>query len=277
MPRPATYNPTVLIAKTVFLQRIQEAVGDGYRYYATGTIPPHRALGLVRKFAEAYGVHWDKNERYRRKAAGLGNARLVLGLNQEMTVDFFLLVSPGEHVAHQLERLADATKVPIRYREFELVTMTRKGRDKPGLTWRLDAATVSAWRERLHLHTAHYNRAALFQDWFSLYRVPGFAGVRRQVGDLVAFWRRDWNKLRGADPCPLSYPHDEPRFRAIPAVTKGEDGMYWPARGFPTTRQLPTLFYVRKQKDVGEPLRRLVRRLQDSSVPAQRTSDVKSA
>ena len=76
---PATYNPTVLIAKTVFLQRIQEAVGDGYRYYATGTIPPHRALGLARKFAETYGVHWDKNERYRRKAAGLGNARLVLG------------------------------------------------------------------------------------------------------------------------------------------------------------------------------------------------------
>jgi len=137
-----------------------------------------------------------------------------------------------------------------------------KGRDKPGLTWRLDAETVAAWEQRLHLHTAHYNRTALYQDWFSLYRVPGFAGARRQVGSLVSFWRREWQKLRGTDPCPMCFPHEELKFRAIPGITRGNDGMYYPARGFPTTRQLPTVFNVRKQKDIGEPLLRLVRSLE---------------
>lgn len=269
MPRPSAYNPTVLVYKTVFMQRVQEAVCDGYRYYASGTIPLLRAPCLVRKFAEVYGVDRDKNERYRRKAAGLGNARLVLGLNQEAAIDFFLLVSPGEHAAHHLERLADATKATLRYREFELVNLALKGRAKPGLTWRLNADTVSAWRERLHLHTAHYNQQALFEDWFSLYRTPGFAGVRRQVGELVSFWRREWQKLRGAAPCPMSFPHGETRYRAIPGITKGEDGRYWPAQGFPTTRQLPTLFYVRKQADKGTPLRKLVRQQEDSEASAQ--------
>lgn len=51
-----------------------------HRYYVSGTIPLIRAPALARKFVEVYGVDRDKNERYRRKAAGLGNARLVLGL-----------------------------------------------------------------------------------------------------------------------------------------------------------------------------------------------------
>jgi hypothetical protein len=262
MSNRVRYNPVVLIGKTLFLQRLQEAVSDGYRYASTGTVPLAKATGLVRKFADLYSVHLDKNARYRRKAAGLGNARLVLTLNKEMEIDFALLVTLGEHPAHHLEKLADVTKTPLHYGEFELVAITLKGRDKPGLTWRLDAETVAAWEQRLHLHTSHYNRTALYQDWFSLYRVPGFAGVRRQVGSLVSFWRREWQKLRGTAPCPMCFPHEELKFRAIPGITRNSDGMYYPARGFPTTRQLPTLFYVRKQKDAGEPLLRLVRSLE---------------
>ena len=257
--RPHVYNPIVLTSKTIFLQRVQELVGAGYRYYAGGTLELDRAPSLVRKFASTYLVHVDKNERYRRKAAGLGNARVMLRLTEEQTVDFLLLVTPGEHPAHQLEKLKDATLRPLRYREFELAMLTLKGRQKPGLTWRWQAETVEAWRERLHLHTAHLDRKALFNDWHSLYRVPGFGGIRRQVGELVAFWRHEWMKLQGAAPCPMSFPHNEGQYRPLPGVTKGEDGRYWTQKGFPTSRQLPTLFYVRKQIDVGEKLSVLVR------------------
>lgn len=261
MHRRTPFKPMVLLSKAVFLQRIQEAVGQGYRYYASGTVTAHKALPLARKFAELYGIALDKNARYRRRARGLGNARLLMRLNESLGIDFFLLVTAGDHAAHHLERLRDATKAPIHYREFELVALTLKGRGKPGLTWRLDAQTVEAWQQRLQLHTAHYDRLELFRAWHSLYRVPGFAGVRRQVGLLVAYWRREWRKLRGDDPCPVCYPHSEPQFRHIPGIRRGEDGMYWPERGFPTMRQLPTLFYVRKRRDIGEPLHRLVRSL----------------
>ncbi len=267
VPRPATYNPPVWMTKTAYLQRIQEAVGDGYRYHVCGTVQPSAAIGLARKFAELYGVHHDKNERYRRKAAGLGNARLFLHLDQDSNIAFALLVTPGVHSAHQLERLADATKVPVRYREFELVMLTLKHRAKPGLTWRLDSEAISAWRTRLHLHTAHYNKAELFRDWFSLYRIPGFAGVRKQVGELVGYWRREWHKLRGADPCPMCFPHEEQKFRSIPGVSRAKDGTFLPDRGFPTTRQLPTLFYVRKHKAPSQTLRALVKSLAGAANP----------
>jgi hypothetical protein len=259
MSRSSAYDPIVFTSKTVYLQRVQEAVGDGYRYYASGTVPLESAPGLVRKFKAAYQVHVDKNERYRRKAAGLGNARLLLRFNEEQRVDFLLLLTPGTHPAHQLEKLRDVQAGPLAYRELELVALTFKGRCKPSLTWRLDAATVASWRQRLHLYTAHYNRLELFRAWRSLYRTPGFAGIRRQVGELVSYWRGEWRQLRGDAPCPISYPHNETAYRARPGVKKGEDGMYWTERGFPTPAQLPKLFYVRKQGDIGERLSAMLR------------------
>lgn len=259
MSRPSAYDPTVLSSKTVFLQRVQEAVGDGYRYYVVGTITLAKARGLVRKFKELYLVHLDKNARYRRKSEGLGNARCLLRWNEELGLDFVLLVSPGEHPAHKLEKLRDSRAGPLAYRELELVKLTLPGRDKPGLTWRFSTSTMEAWRQRLHLCTAHNNKLELFRAWHSLYRTPGFGGVRRQVGELVGYWRSEWRKLRGDARCPLSFPHNDVAFRHRPGVVKEEDGMYWTLKGFPSSAQLPKLFYVRKQSDVGARLSKLVR------------------
>ena len=250
MARTKIYDPLILTSKTIFLLRTQEAVSDGYRYYATGTVTLEKTKGLVRRFKELYSVHLDKNARHRRKANGLGNARLVLRLNEDARVDFILLVSPGEHPAHQLEKLKDVRTGPLAYRELELVALTLKGREKPGLTWRLDAATMKAWKERLHLYTAHYNTFELFRAWHSLYRTPGFGGVRRQVGELVQFWRTEWRQHRRDDRCPMAFPHNDLEYRARLGITR-EGGMYWTTKGFPTSSQLPKLFYVRKQADIG--------------------------
>ena len=258
MPRSSRYNPIVLTSKTIFLQRIQEAAINGYRYFIQGSISVKKAPGLARKFKELYLVNLDKNARYRRKAVGQGNARLILRFNEELAVDFFLLVSPGEHPAHQLEKLTDIRKKLLVYREFELVLLTLKGRSKPGLTWRLSADTMTAWKERVHLYTVHYNKLELFRAWHSLYRTPGFAGVRRQVGELVAYWRKVWKQHRRADPCPMAFPHNDFQYRSRPGVYKGDDGKYWTTKGFPCSLQLPKLFYVRKQSDIGTPLSRLM-------------------
>lgn len=258
MTRPRRYNPTVLTFKTAFLQRVQEAVGDGYEHYVFGRIAASKAPALVQKFAERYLVDLDKSARHRRKAKGLGNARLVLYSPEPTLLEFVLLVTNGEHSAHLLEKLQTFSKAPLVYQELELVRLTLRGRQRPGLTWRLSTETVETWRARLHFHTAHYDKKALYQDFFSLYRTPGFAGVRRQVGELVSYWRREWRKLRGESPCPVCYPHDEFRFRALPGMKRGEDGMFWPTKGFPSVRQLPTLFYVRKQASKGDTLSRYV-------------------
>lgn len=260
MPRSTAYNPLVL-SKTRFLQRVQEAVSDGYVYFTWGVVPILKAQNLARRFKDLYLVHIDKNARFRRKRAGLGNARLLLTycLDDPTALEFMLLVSNGEHPAHQLEKLKDARKAPVVYKELELVALTLKGRHRPCRTWRLSAAAMAGWRERLHLHTVRYDKVGLFGDWSSLYMTPGFAGIRRQVGELVSFWRGEWRQHRRDDPCPM-------RFREAreggppprPGIRK-EGGMYWPQKGFPNPSQLPRLFYVRKQADCGDSLSVTVR------------------
>lgn len=252
------YDPLIHSSKTVFLQRLQDAAIGGYRYYTCGSIPLQKAPGLVRKFKEFYLVDLDKFGRFRRKAQGLGNARLFLRQAEDSVLDFFLMVSPGEHPAHQLEKLQDIRSKPLTYREFELLLLTRKGYAKPGLTWRLSAETMEGWRHRLHLCTAHYNRMELRQAWHSLYRVPGFSGVRRQVGELVVFWRSEWKRHRGDAPCPMAYPHNDMRHWARPGVVEDEAGNYSTRKGFPTSQQLPKLFYVRRAADAGARLSSLV-------------------
>jgi len=259
MPRATPFDPLVFTSKTNFLQRVQEAVGDGYKYWISGSLVPKKALTLARKFKAAYAVHVDKNERYRRKAAGLGNARLLLRWNEDQRIDFFLLVSEGLHPAKLAEKLNDASKAHLVYRELELVALTFRGRSKPSLTWRMRAETVEAWKQRLHLSTTHYNRKDLFNCWYSLYRTPGFAGVRQQVGALVTFWRAEWVRHRGKDRCPIAYPHNDMQVRHRPGITRESDGMYWTERGFPSPGQCPKLFYIRKQADIGEKLSRLLR------------------
>lgn len=261
MPASRTFDPLVYSSKSVFLQRVQACVIDGYRHYTSGTATPAAALGLARKFKSVYAVDCDKNSRYRRKQQGLGNARLLLFQNPELLMDFVLLVTPGLHPAHQLERLADIRTQSLAYRELELVQLTLKGRSKPGLTWRLSAEAMEGWRHRLHLATVHCNEAELRQCWNSLYRTLGFGGVRRQVGELVSFWCKEWARYQGNRPCPLEYPHNELQYRGRPSITQDDRGRYWTLAGFPSPAQLPKLFYVRLQSDVGTRLSRLVAEL----------------
>ena len=261
MPAPRNYNPLVYTSKTVFLQRIQACVVDGYCHYATGSLTPASAVGLARKFKSLYAVHCDKNARYRRKQLGEANARWLLHLNPNLEVDFVLLVTPGVHAAHKLERLVDTTQQPLAYRELELVRLTLKGRSKPGLTWRLNNQAIEGWKHRLHLATVHGNESELRQCWNSLYRTVGFGGVRRQVGELVMHWRKEWARYQGERPCPMEFPHNDLQYRSRPGIEVDSRGRYWTRAGFPSPAQLPKLFYVRIQSDVGIKLSQLVAEL----------------
>lgn len=259
MPPKRRFDPLLIATKTAFLQRIQECVVAGYTRYTTGTISLEKAPRLFQKFEDLYAVSLRKDERYRRKKTGLASATLHARLSEEFEIDFVLMFTPGETIATSLERLYDVHLNPIPYRELELVRLTKRGKDHPVFTWRMNTATVEAWRQRLHLHTAHNNENEILRDWFSLYRTIGFAGIRRQVGELVAYWRREWKQLRGDAPCPVSYPHNEPKIRPLHGMARGDDGKWRPSKGFPNSHQLPTLFYVRKKSSDGERLSKVMR------------------
>ncbi len=103
-------NPIIFTLRAVTMQRLADVVGHGYTHWCSGSISVMRCQKLVTKFELNYHVLDDRNVRARRKRSGLGNAQLVLWLNQDQVHWWLLATSPdhGDHAAHTSEKLHDA-------------------------------------------------------------------------------------------------------------------------------------------------------------------------
>jgi hypothetical protein len=166
----------------------------------------------VRKFRDLYLVHLPKDQRYRRKRAGLGNAHLVLwqpNIEAPM-LTFTLLVTPGDHPAHRLEQLRDAYDRRQRLQvgaDYELVQHTRTAAPptagaapgkapKASLSWRLTAEREQAYRDEFRDLIRRNAIRDLVVRWHSIHRIVGFALARRQVFALRSMARAEWKRSR---------------------------------------------------------------------------------
>lgn len=204
------YNPTIFESRTVLMQRIADAVSNGYTHYCSGSVSPGRCARLVRKFDLAYTVSADRNERARRKRAGMGNATLLLW-SYDGVVYWWLMVTPinrGEHPAHAIESLRDANRLDgrIELDSFELVTLTKKAyKNAPAatrtrrpvvdkstvLTWRMKDVKYQGWRDSIIESIRHGNTRSIELLIYRLWSSPGFSGVRTQVGKVAALYRNE--------------------------------------------------------------------------------------
>jgi hypothetical protein len=116
---------------------------------------------------------------------------------------FVLLVTPGTHPARQLEALKSALDPSHRLvvDQFELVRITRRGLHKPAYTWRLTRSAYEDTRSRVIDIIRRGSARDIRQLIVSLYRTPGFAGVRSQIGKCCALFRNEWKRVRKG-PCP---------------------------------------------------------------------------
>ncbi|MEO8407811.1 MAG: hypothetical protein ABI476_05220 [Oxalobacteraceae bacterium] len=121
-------------------------------------------------------------------------------------VRWILLVTPGEHPAHQLEQLHDATETAgrITLTGYELVQLPRPGQEKPAWTWRMQDATYQGWRLRL-ITAARRRLPLLTSEVAQLARTPGFAGCRAQSKKLLQLAAGEWRRRHGDAP-PLVLP-----------------------------------------------------------------------
>lgn len=176
----ATFNPLVFDRKSVFMQRIADHARAGYLHWASGEIPVQKAALLAQKFADLYLVGPTKDARFKRKKLGLGNAVLLLWEGQGATksyVYFVLMVSAGDHPAHQLERLQDAQSSRIQVTSYELLELPRAGQDHPAWTRRMTAEAYKHWEYRIEQATKSRNPKLAAAAFYSLYQSPGFAGI----------------------------------------------------------------------------------------------------
>ncbi len=224
------FDPLVLSSRQTLMQRIADYIRTGYTHWTAGQLPVEHAPKLARKFARLYAVDLDRNRRFRAKQRGEANAVLLLyaGAANSALVRWVLMVTPGDHPAHQLEQLHDATTRNGRMHlcDYELVRLPKStpkqrtpvepvctetpedapphalervsGRATTVLTWRVREETYDTWRNRALSAARGNNPLAVQQLLTELYRTPGFSGIRRQVGKTVALLRREYRRRHGS-------------------------------------------------------------------------------
>lgn len=210
----STANPLVFTKLDLILQRLLDSVQQGYTHVAIGQVTPCKALRLASKFDIQYQVFADKNLRARRKRNHLGNAKWLCYTKNDV-VYWWLMVTPpeyGDHLAHVSEKLADVTKAgnKLKFEQFELVelpysipTKCKEERDKLGynrykartkptrLTWRLTTEAYENARLRIIEDVRSGDSYKLTGVIRALYAMPGFGGIRSQVGKLVALYNAE--------------------------------------------------------------------------------------
>lgn len=203
----STANPIVFTKLELTLQRLMDAVQDGYTHVTNGQVTPCKASKLANKFDVQYQVFADRNERARRKRANLGNAKWLCYAKDDVIYWWLLVTHPehGDHFAHANEKLVNVTKDGnyLQFEQFELLKLpytkptkpkpsNYKERNKPTrLTWRINADVYQSIRERIIEEVRSGDINKLFAIVRYLYSMPGFGGIRSQVGKLVALYNAE--------------------------------------------------------------------------------------
>ena len=96
MQRPS--NPFVFTKKTVFMQRISDAVVNGAARYIQGTIPVSKAGFFASKMKERYEYDLSYKEASRKRKLGYATAKLLFWHPEKgcETLNWILLVTNGK-------------------------------------------------------------------------------------------------------------------------------------------------------------------------------------
>lgn len=200
------FDPLVFTGISVLFQRISDYVRNGSYRWTSGEVPLDRAFALVQKFCALYRVDANRGQQLRLKRSGIASAHLLMYARRPdagakpITILWFLLISDGEHPAALVEKLRDAHAPGerIRVNGYELLQLPRKGTGTPAWTWRMTTEKYQTWRDRVIECARKPALRAEHDIARRLYSVPGFAGIRSQVGFLVGLWRKEWKRRRAA-------------------------------------------------------------------------------
>lgn len=201
-------DPFVFTKKTAFMQRLADLVRSGHCRYVSGTIPLGKVGHLATKFDRLYQPNLPRLQAHRRRAKGEATARLLFWYdeNKPEQLTWILMATAGQLVAgDNLEKWADPTnpKSRIHLTGYELVRITKAEEPKPVWTWRYDKQRLADLRNEIvgaiRLKHDHQLESLIATLW----RSPGFSGIRDQVKGCGQLIRSEWKRCRSkADPMP---------------------------------------------------------------------------
>ncbi|MEL5849958.1 MAG: hypothetical protein U7M05_11435 [Candidatus Igneacidithiobacillus chanchocoensis] len=215
-------NPFIFTKKTVYMQRLGDAVRAGALHYISGSIPLAKAPFLAKKFSARYHLNLGKIADHRARHAGEDVARW-LGWYDESSgfVHWTLFYFPGKTICRE-ERWLNPFDTRIRLTGYELVRITKKGAKAPVITWKYTREQYRWLHDQIVFSIRGRQDAALDQLIFSLSKSPGFAGVREQVKGLWSIVKAEWKRTRSKSEPQPTIPQNIGYVRRLP-----DAGMLW--------------------------------------------------
>lgn len=191
----------VIKDRAALMQRLMDAVIQGYRSFISGTVKTERVHALCEKFSERYLVALNRNQLAYRRAKGEGNARLILAdFGDPNGLHWWLLITDGPHPAREREAHENLKEAfgkgsRLRVEGYELLKIPRPKSKGGGFsyTWCMSAEAKRQWRYQIRT-AVRAGRAddAVARVVSQLYEAPGFDSIKAQVDKLTDFLRAEW-------------------------------------------------------------------------------------
>ena len=197
----------IYVHKSGAMHNLLAHLANGYVDHTSGIVPASKAVALAAKLSTKYETHLSKHQRRRRKLKGKGNAILLMYPHKtDLAFQFFLLVSPGEHLARTAEKLRDARQKRQRLTfddRYEALLLPQRG-GKIAWTWRMTSSSFNDCAAELSdIVRVKKSRSALVDYIALLERMPGFRGIRNQVKVLRSAAGRDWMRVHRENTVPM--------------------------------------------------------------------------
>jgi hypothetical protein len=188
----------VFTKKTAYMQRIGDLVRSGHSSYVQGRISIEKAGFLVGKFEERYSLSRTKLQASRARQAGQSSTRLLFLLQEgKDELDWVLLHFQGV-TADGSEKWRDALSDRVNVTGYELVRLTKPEEPRPVWTWRYTKHRHDDLRNELIDCIRQRKGRDLEQLIGTIWRSPGFHGIRDQVKKFKQLIQAEWKRSRGS-------------------------------------------------------------------------------
>jgi|GEM_PF-807698 len=212
-------DPFIFLKRNAFLQRISDAVRNGYTLYVTGSTKVEKVAFKSQSMFERFNTNRSKTQEFRARAAGKTTARW-LGFWEQGSelVTWILLVNPAEDV-DKSENWRDASKDKITVGNLELVRLSKpktvlqrvEAEANPGAlarkivrvkggkevwTWRYNRPRYDSLRNDMVTLIRTKNDRLLQELIEQIWGTPSHWGMRDQVKKLEQLAKEEWKRTR---------------------------------------------------------------------------------
>jgi hypothetical protein len=192
----------LILTRMAFLQQIQRLAASGYFFYKSEVIHADKLASATKAFKEKYKVNPTSQQAWRAKLKGKASAHLLIypNLDEYESQDFVyvLMVSAGEHPAHDNETLLDLRKRSERLSiiGYELIQKPDP-RGKQSFTFRMNNDVYGTLRTQLIQAIRHKNEHELIEVVRKINYITSFNGIKQQKRSLRVVLHREYEKRYG--------------------------------------------------------------------------------